>query len=60
MTQPAFDSPTDLIGTDSSTVVSQREAGIQLRLFPAGAPRGADIEVDLRDSDALTGMYYIG
>jgi len=58
MTLPALDSPIEQ--THSIVVAAQRDQGLQMRLFPAHAPDDVDAEVDLRISDELAGMYYIG
>jgi hypothetical protein len=52
-----LETPTDPTGT-AAPALSDR--GWQLHLFPAHAPEGVDAEVDLRVSDELVGMYYIG
>jgi hypothetical protein len=59
MTPTALDS-TEQIRSISLTVAAQRDEGLQMRLFPAHAPQIVDAEVDLRVSDDLAGMYYIG
>lgn len=56
MTLPALDAPIE----QTLAVAAQRDRGLQMRLFPARAPDEVDAEVDLRTSDELAGMYYIG
>ncbi len=60
MTLPALESPTEQIRSISLAVAAQRDQGLQMRLFPSHAPEVVDAEVDLRVSDELAGMYYIG
>jgi len=60
MTQPVLDFPTEQIDSVSTIIAFQRDLGIQLRLFPAHASHPVEVELDLRVSDDLTGMYYIG
>ena len=60
MTLPALDSPTEQFRSISITVDAQRDQGLQMRLFPTQVREAVDTEVDLRVSDELTGMYYIG
>ena len=60
MTIPALDSPTEQTRSISLTVATQRDRGLQMRLFAAQTPGMVEAEVDLRVSDELAGMYYIG
>jgi hypothetical protein len=60
MTRTALDIPTEQTRSISLTVAAQRDEGLQLRLFAAHASEGIEAEVDLRVSDDLAGMYYIG
>jgi hypothetical protein len=59
MTPTALDS-TEQTRSISPTVAAQRDEGLQMRLFPAHVSQIVDAEVDLRVSDDLAGMYYIG
>ncbi len=60
MTLPALDSPNEQTRSISITVAAQRDQGMQMRLFPAHTSEVVDAEIDLRVSDELAGMYYIG
>ena len=60
MTHPGPDSPTEQIRSISITLAVQRDQGLQMRLFPAHTPEAMDAQLDLRVSDDLAGMYYIG
>ena len=60
MTPTALEIPAEQTRLISLTVAAQREQGMQMRLFPAHNPETIDAEVDLRVSDDLAGMYYIG
>jgi len=60
MMHTALDANHDLTRSTSTTIARQRDLGLQMRLFPSQAPDGVEAEVDLRVSDDLAGMYYIG
>lgn len=60
MSQPAPASTSDQTRSVSATMASQRDLGLQMRLFAARVREGETDEVDLRVADDLAGMYYIG
>lgn len=60
MALPALEFPTEQIRSISLAVAAQRDQGMQMRLFTSHAGEVVDAEVDLRVSDELAGMYYIG
>ena len=59
MMQTALDSDHDLAGA-ASVIATQRDLGLQMRLFPRPSAEGDRTELDLRVADDLAGMYYIG
>lgn len=60
MTQPALHMLTEQTPSLTALVADQRDRGLQMRLFTSHAPDAFDAEVDLRVTDDLAGMYYIG
>jgi hypothetical protein len=60
MTQPALDPSAERTTSLTVLVATQRDQGLQMRLFSSHAPDVIDAEVDLRVTDDLAGMYYIG
>lgn len=60
MTQPALDLSAEQTPSLPTLVAAQRDQGLQMRLFTSLAPDIIDGEVDLRVTDDLAGMYYIG
>ncbi|MDH3260901.1 MAG: hypothetical protein OEM81_13795 [Acidimicrobiia bacterium] len=60
MIQPALDVSVEAIRPRPVAVAVQRDRGLQMRLFSAHAAERVELEVDLRVSDDLAGMYYIG
>jgi len=60
MTQPALELPAEQIRPRPVAVAVQPDRGLQMRLFPGDAPERVEAEIDLRVSDDLAGMYYIG
>ncbi len=59
MMQTALDSDHDLTGA-ASAIATQRDLGLQMRLFPRHSAEVDRTELDLRVADDLAGMYYIG
>ncbi|MGZ8786126.1 MAG: hypothetical protein ACXW1Y_11265 [Acidimicrobiia bacterium] len=59
MNQPAIDVSVEQIRPRPVAAV-QRDLGLQMRLFSGPAAERVEVDVDLRVSDELVGMYYIG
>jgi hypothetical protein len=61
MNQPAIDVSVEQIHHPRPVAASvQRDRGLQMRLFSGHAAERVEVDVDLRVSDELVGMYYIG
>jgi hypothetical protein len=60
MTQPSLDLSAEQTSSLTTLVATQRDQGLQMRLFTSLAPDIIDAAVDLRVTDDLAGMYYIG
>ena len=60
MIHTALDLSSEPTASLTTLVTAQRDQGLQLRLFSSQAPDMIEAEVDLRVTDELAGMYYIG
>jgi hypothetical protein len=60
MNQPAIDVSVEQIHPRPVAASVQRDRGLQMRLFSGHAAERVEVDVDLRVSDELVGMYYIG
>ena len=60
MTHVALDSTAEHAPSLTTLVATQRDQGLQMRLFTPHVQDVIEAEVDLRVTDDLAGMYYIG